>query len=261
MMQDGLHIGLAAWINAQRNTGSFAVYPAQPIATALVDLVYPPICRLCDCLLESAQDLCVSCRSVILRDPFPTCLRCGSTIGPNIDRSGPCSRCRNETFRFERVVRVGPYEGRRRDLVLLAKHDECAAEVAARIFADGVRPQLAGDRFDCVIAVPLHWSRAWRRQYNQSDLLARSVADSLGVPRSGRALRRVRPTSLQTRLTPAARRVNLRNAFQARKGLVSGRSFLLVDDVLTTGATAQSATSALLAAGANRVVVAVLAHG
>ena len=109
--------------------------------------------------------------------------------------------------------------------------------------------------------VPLHWWRRWTRGYNQSESLGRALAARLGLPCQGRWLRRVRNTPRQVDQSAAARRENVRNAFVAQgRPDLRGKTVLLVDDVLTTGSTANEAASALRKAGAGRIVVAVLAH-
>jgi ComF family protein len=111
-----------------------------------------------------------------------------------------------------------------------------------------------------VVPVPLHWWRHWRRGFNQAEALARALARRLDLP-IRRPLRRIKPTEKLAELSPTERARALRGAFRARKspGLV-GRTVLLVDDVLTTGATCGAAARALKQAGAARVVVAVIAR-
>src|SRR5436309_1496841 len=135
------------------------------------------------------------------------------------------------------------------------------AEAAGAIFAERIGCMLAGEHIDGVIGVPLHWHRAWRRQYNQGAILARMLAAATGLRLWNRSLRRVRPTPKQTGLTGPARRLNVRGAFRAKPNRLRGQNILLTDDVLTTGATADAAAKALRDAGAKRVVVAVLSHG
>ena len=114
---------------------------------------------------------------------------------------------------------------------------------------------------DTVIPVPLHWLRYWKRGYNQSEVLARGLAARLQLPCRTGWLRRIRNTPKQTAQTPAARRENVRGAFRTgRSADLSGRTILLVDDVLTTGSTCSEAARALRDAGAKNVMVAVLAH-
>jgi ComF family protein len=223
------------------------------LARGVLDLIYPPVCRLCDRLLAAKADFCPECRRELLSDPFRSCLRCGSTVGPHADVEAGCFH--------DRVLRVGPYSGLRRDLVLRAKSDEAMAEAAGAIFAEGIGCTLAGVHIDGVMGVPLHWNRAWRRQYNQSAILARMLAAATGLKLWTKSLRRIRPTPLQTSLTGPTRRLNVRGAFRARPNGLQGQSILLTDDVLTTGATADAAAKALREVGVKQVVVAVLSHG
>jgi ComF family protein len=150
-------------------------------------------------------------------------------------------------------------------VVLRVKHvaGEGLAEAMGLLWGQRLPVQLGELRPQAIVPVPLHWSRCWRRGFNQSEVLARQLARTLAIPCRPNWLRRVRRTPLQTRQTsPTARRENVQGAFAARAGLdLSGQSILLVDDVLTTGATANAAAQALRAAKAERVVVAILAHG
>jgi ComF family protein len=112
--------------------------------------------------------------------------------------------------------------------------------------------------FDVVAPVPLHWRRRWQRGFNQSELLARAVARRYGLPVLD-VLRRKRATPTQAGLSNARRRSNVAGAFTVR-GAVSGRRILLVDDVMTTGATAAACAAALKRAGARHVAVLALAR-
>jgi ComF family protein len=148
----------------------------------------------------------------------------------------------------------------RRDLILRMKRDEALAERIGIVFADGMAPRLKNVGVEVVVSVPLHWRRRWQRGYNQSEVLAQALADALRAPCLKWRLKRTRPTPHQTSLSPTARRDNVRGAFHASPKL-AGKTVLLVDDVFTTGATAQAAASALKAAGVSRVLIAVVAHG
>jgi ComF family protein len=159
---------------------------------------------------------------------------------------------------------MGPYEGLLREVVLRLKQrsGEGLAEVIGRLWAENDLLRLRGLGADVVVPIPLHWRRHWQRGYNQSHALARVLAGRLGVACRPRWLRRVRNSPKQTAQSPAGRRENVRGAFQARPGLdLSGKTVLLIDDVLTTGSTASEAARALRVARPARIVVAVLAHG
>lgn len=113
---------------------------------------------------------------------------------------------------------------------------------------------------DLIQPIPLHPSRRRQRGYNQAELLARPLGLATGVPVDATSLRRIRPTIPQVGLGPDERRDNVRGAFQVDSAAVDGRHILLIDDVLTTGATMSAAAEALLAAGASSVAAYCLAR-
>jgi ComF family protein len=161
-------------------------------------------------------------------------------------------------------VRLGPYRGLLRDLILRMKHsgNEGLAEAVGEAWSERLAAKVRDFGADTVIPVPLHWWRRWRRGFIQSEILAESWARRLRLPFRPRWLRRVRWTPMQSALTPTARRENVRSAFRVSESVgLRGRRVLLVDDVLTTGSTVHAAARALKDAGAQSVWVAVLAHG
>jgi ComF family protein len=126
------------------------------------------------------------------------------------------------------------------------------------LWGEHCRARFDAVKADCVVPVPLHWWRRWRRGYNQSAALASGLASVLGVPCHPGWLRRVRSTPAQRLLPPGARRDNLRGAFRSsRRTALRGATILLVDDVMTTGSTVHEASAVLRRSGAARVVVAV----
>jgi ComF family protein len=148
-------------------------------------------------------------------------------------------------------------------MILRIKHGagEGLAEALGLVWAEKSGADLAGLGLQVVVPVPLHWWRRWSRGYNQSETLAQALAARLRLPCRPNWLRRIRNTPHQTAQTPSGRWENVKGAFRARRtATAGGKSVLLVDDVLTTGSTCSDAARALKAAGATRVVVAVLAH-
>lgn len=130
----------------------------------------------------------------------------------------------------------------------------------ARLLAEEAPGLLPLTDWDALVPVPLHWLRRWRRGFNQAEVLARAVGRRHGLPVLRRALRRVRATPPQQG-GPEARRTNVREAFAVTVPVrVEGRRLLLVDDVFTTGATANACAGALLRAGAAEVGVLTLAR-
>jgi len=130
-----------------------------------------------------------------------------------------------------------------------------------RIQAERKADVLQAAGVQAVVPVPLHWRRRWARGYNQAEAVARELATSLGVPLGAGWLRRVKPASQHAQPSASAREANIRGAFRCRpRASLTGRTVLLVDDVMTTGSTVGEAARMLRQAGAGRVVVAVLAR-
>jgi len=227
-------------------------------------LIYPGCCLLCGQPLAAAQDhFCSLCRQELFTDSHETCPRCAGTIGPFASIEGRCHACRDESFAFERVLRLGRYDGLLGEVILRLKNQtgEGLAELLGECWAKEAAARFASLHFEAMVPVPLHWRRRWQRGYNQSVALCRGLAAALRVPYHPSWLRRVRHTPRQASQTPAGRKANVRGAFRSRPGVpIKGRAVLLVDDVMTTGATASEAARALRAGGAERVVVAVLAR-
>jgi ComF family protein len=138
---------------------------------------------------------------------------------------------------------------------------EALAEMLGRVFCEVAGGRIRTLGVDTVVPVPAHWRRQWSRGYNQAAAIAREIATGLGARFESRLLRRVRHTAQQLLLTATARRENVRGVFRVRRGASpGGKRILLVDDVMTTGSTASEAARTLRAAGAEWVVVAVLAR-
>jgi ComF family protein len=228
----------------------------------LLQLIYPPVCLMCARRTEAAGlPFCTDCQTALSADEHHRCRRCAATVGPFVSTETGCTRCHDEVYAFDSVLRLGPYDGALREAVLRMKHGsgEMLAECLGLLWGRSREAELRSAAADVVVPVPLHWWRRWTRSYNQCDALGYSLAATLGLPCRPRWLRRVRATTPQTRLTPAQRLVNLRKVFRAR-GELQGKCVLLIDDVLTSGSTASEAAAALKRQGAARVVVAVAAR-
>lgn len=226
-----------------------------------LDLVVPALCWRCEVPVDDGQSLCSSCHSLLTIDPDPVCPRCASTLAPAAAAANVCPRCMNESFRFDAVVRMGPYDDERRAAVLRCKKDEVFAEAVAQPFALALSTHLAQFGAQIAVPIPLHWRRRWTRGFNQAEILARALASTLNLTHVPRALRRVRNTAHQSKQKPGERKANVRGAFVAGAKLdLGGKVIVLVDDVLTTGATAHEAARVLKTHGAKAVIVAVLAH-
>jgi ComF family protein len=224
-----------------------------------IDLIVPPSCWICETLVaDRPTSFCESCERSLTADPHDVCTRCASTLPPLVAQAGYCPRCRKDAFAFERVVRLGPYAGMLREAILRSKHSfgEAFAEALAELAAPPLRDKLQGHALAGVIPIPLHWWKRWRRGYNQSEISARALASTMKLPLLTRVLFRTKWTEQQT--AAQDRRKNVRDCFTlGRPGetrRLAGRLVLLVDDVLTSGATADEAARVLRTCGATTIV-------
>jgi ComF family protein len=236
------------------------------LVQALDALVFPWSCVLCG-MEGLTEPFCGTCRQGLLEQSASAaasaCPRCGLRAGPYADLRGGCAVCRGRSLGFDASIALGPYEGAIKDLCLRLKHEQDAwlAPWLGRLLVESRRGTLAalapGAR---IVPVPLHRWRHWHRGYNQAEALAHGLARELRLP-VYRPLRRIAATPKLAELGPTERHRVMRGAFRARAGRgLSGRTVLLVDDVLTTGATCGDAARALKRAGAAQVVVVVVAR-
>jgi ComF family protein len=200
--------------------------------------------------------------------PLQGCLRCGWPFpGPGGTEGAVrplCQRCREREDHFTLARAVLRYRegGIAREAILLAKHGGRISLLRhlAALLAEEAPGHLALAAWDGLVPVPLHWGRRLRRGFNQAEILARGVGRRHHLPILRGALRRVRATPPQQG-DADARRANLRDAFAVpNRSIVAGRRLLLVDDVFTTGATANACARVLLAAGADAVGILTLAR-
>ncbi len=220
-----------------------------------------PDCAVCQRPLEAPTrgPVCAVCWRAVRVIPPPVCDRCGDPLPSWRAAShaqGRCPRCRRRPSALARARAAGPYEGALRDILHAFKYGgrrTLSAPLAALMAAHGAAVL---DGADCVVPVPLHWRRRFRRGFNQAARLARG----LGLPVVS-ALVRTRDTRSQTELPAAQRHRNVRGAFRlARRGILwrrpvdlRGLTIVLVDDVATTGATLEACARVLEQAGAREV--------
>lgn len=240
-----------------------------PFPRAILSAIFPDDCHICGCALTSFDsfpvcDSCVQKVKPIRADCF--CERCGVPFLNQwaLDEDGICRLCLTGRRGFDACFVFGSYEKELRDLIHLFKYgriESLAAPLAAWMLAAlPADRKINGRRADCVVPVPMHWWKRWRRGFNQAERLGQEVSRALSIPMV-EALRRPKPSRVQAGLASAARRKNaLRSFALSRSGEIAGKSVLLVDDVFTTGATATACARLLKRAGAERVELLALAR-
>ena len=225
------------------------------VSNVIVRALLAPTCAACACLLDAPLDgaICPSCAVGIRHITPPICRRCGDLLNANAEDS-LCRRCRHDLPAVSLARSVGIYDGTLRDMVHALKYRQrrmIAPWLSARMRLSGTEVL---DGADAVVPVPLHIWRHAQRGFNQAD----DLAMGLGLP-VWRALRRRRGGPPQARLPAAARHANAHGAYAMawREGLrrhrVRGAVIVLVDDVMTTGATLNACATVLCDAGAASV--------
>lgn len=233
------------------------------------NLLMPPECVFCGCELPRVTDgglpLCLFCTAELTRRLRPVCQRCGSPVPPFWVKTEYCPRCSGRKYHFTSTVTIGVYEERLRDAILRMKRadNEPLVRVMARVLANQVasRSKEIGV-VDYVVPTPMHWLRRLRRGIHPARILATAVAQRLSVRLAPRLVCCRRRTEKQGTLTPTQRFQNVRNAYQVVSGYhLAGKHVVLVDDVMTTGATLDELARTLQRAGAGRITAAVVARG
>ncbi|PVE26178.1 amidophosphoribosyltransferase [Microvirga sp. KLBC 81] len=226
------------------------------MAKAAIGLLYPPSCIACQAATGEAHGLCAACWSGIRFIERPFCERLGTPFQVDLGQPLLSPAAIADPPVFGRARAVAEYDGTASLLVHRLKYDdrlELARALGVMMTRAGA--ELLGEA-DVIVPVPLHRWRLWRRRFNQAMALAKVVSRESGVPCDPLALARIRRTRRQVGLTKAQRQENLQGAFRVppeAKARLKGRRVLLVDDVLTTGATANAASRALLRGGAASV--------
>ena len=229
----------------------------------IVYLVLPPRCIGCGALVDAPGALCGTCWRGIDFITEPFCARCGLPFGHDAGAGAICGECARTPPPFERARSAAVYDDASRALILAFKHaDRTDAATALGGWLARAGAEILADA-DAIVPVPLHRRRLLARRYNQAALLALALSRATGVPCLVDGLVRIRATPSQGRMDRTRRERNVRGAFSVRKSRAAalrGCHVVLVDDVLTTGATASACARALLRGGAARVSVLALAR-
>jgi competence protein ComFC len=235
-------------------------------SNAGLSFFYPEVCQLCGRgrAGPAAGYVDEECRRQVRFIEPPFCRLCGLPFEGAVTQEFRCGNCRDLDLHFDwarsAVLARGP--------VLEAIHrykygrQLWFEKFLASLLVDAAAPSLSPAQWDCLVPVPLHPLKEREREFNQAERLGRRLSEATGIPLTARLLRRVRPTRTQTLLSRSERAENMRRAFALRReGSLEGRRCLLVDDVLTTGATTSACARVLREAGAPAVAVWTVARG
>ena len=235
------------------------------VVRALLDLIWPRVCEGCGGTVgDESRYFCWDCLAGLPLIESPFCARCGDPVEGAITHGYVCGVCVDREPGFDAARSAVRFRGPIKDALHRFKYSAAThlSHDLATVMHACVRTQYGREHIDAVTAVPLHALKERVRTYNQARLLASELSRVMKVPLARNCLARVRDTGTQTNLSARDRAKNVRGAFEARHpSWIEGRSILLVDDVMTTGATVSEASRVLKEAGAAKVFVITVARG
>lgn len=218
-----------------------------------LDWIYPPECIGCG---ESGYLLCAECQNKIVKRSGYRCKICDTKISRE---EIICLRCQEQKPSFTALRCLADYEGVIRECIHALKYEKrlgfgwfFSKPLSEIVIKEGWQP-------DLISPVPLSQERMRERGYNQAAQIAKPLAARLGVQYNPYGLVRIRDTKSQVGLSAGERRINVAGAFEAKTELVFGKKVLIIDDVMTTGATLGACANALKLAGSNEIYCLVLA--
>lgn len=241
------------------------MHPALPAtfrtwADTALSFIYPDVCQLCHAERATRREGYVgkNCRAEVRWIEAPFCDRCGLPYEGEITGTFECTNCREMELHFASARSAVAARSKVLDAIHHYKYDGQMwfEDFLAELFVQGARDWFRDHPVDALLPVPLFSVRQRERGFNQADRLARRLGETVEVPVRTDLLKRVLPTPSQTRLSRTERADNMRRAFALqREEKLDGRSYVLIDDVFTTGATTSACAKLLLKAGAGRVSV------
>jgi ComF family protein len=238
----------------------------QTIINAFIDFIWPPKCLICGISLENGKMIvCGECeKNIILFSP-PFCSHCGKPLfysGDISERS--CALCKEKKDHFDRVFIIGSYESSLKEAVHQFKYSKKIQlrEYFSVLINDYIEKNNVLDKVDVIIPVPLFSTKKRERGFNQSELLAKEISKEWDLPLSTENLYRARYTDPQYNLDYIQREKNIKGAFRLKdKNIIEGKRVLLIDDIITTGATVNECSRILKKEGRAKDVSVLLLAG
>lgn len=233
----------------------------------LLDLLFPPVCTVCADPLSGGNDrwqLCEACRAGLIKGKSVRfCKRCGLPLPKAPLTATKCPTCLGPAAEIDQVVPLGIYEGELRRAVIRAKRrsEHPLTAVLGRLLAEQLAEHVQQPGCDVAISIPKYWMKRILRGANTSEILVDVIGRRLNVPRATAALTCQRNTKKQSLLRMTDRQRNVRGSMRVSSGYgFRGARVLIVDDIMTTGATAREAARVLRRSGARSVILAVVAR-
>jgi len=232
----------------------------------LAALFYPEICQICREGKATPREgyLCGSCRDSIEWVEQPLCQCCGLPFEGAITVAFECSNCCGQQLHFRAARAAVRFSGAVQEAVHRYKYNHAAwfEPLLAELLVTRAAPALAAESWNWIVPIPLHWTRRRQRAFNQSERLAKALSRASGIPLNSGLIRRREATPPQALLSREERAANMRRAFSYRGSKpLEGARIVLVDDVLTTGATASACAKVLMDNGSGVIDVWTVARG
>lgn len=212
------------------------------ILSAFADFIWPPKCLICNNSLENENKIiCDECEKGIILFSPPFCFHCGKPLFyPGDFSERLCASCKEEKDHFDRAFIIGSYENSLREAVHQFKYNKkiLLRKYFSILINDYIEKNNVLDKIDVIVPVPLFLTKKRERGFNQSELLAKEISKKWDLPVLTENLYRARHTEPQYNLDYTRREKNIKGAFKLKdKNIVEGKKILLIDDVITTGAT------------------------
>lgn len=231
----------------------------------LINLFYPALCRACSKKINAFdRNICDDCAKKIKERFPPFCLKCGRQLRGGLALITICPDCKKEEPYFDRAWSACYYDGILKDLIHDFKYKKMTSLSAdfTNLITNFMKKHSIGRDAQLILSIPMHRNRLFKREINHSDILARALGKTLGISYSQNALKKIKDTSIQSRLKRHERIKNLRSSFSLKDTLIiRNKNIILVDDLFTTGSTVNECSRLLKNSGARYVEVITLARG
>jgi competence protein ComFC len=233
---------------------------------ASLGFLYPNACQICRSARATAPEgyVCAGCREEVRLVKPPFCERCGLPYDGAITTSFECGNCREMELHFQSARAAVLAGGLVLEVIHRYKYQRALwfEPFLADLLVRQAKPVVSTNQWDLIVPVPLHPLKKREREFNQAERLARRLSAATRIEVNSRLLERAVPTRTQTLLTRSQRAANMRNAFVMRPGCgLNGERVIVLDDVLTTGATTSACAQVLRKHGAGEICVWTVARG